>query len=137
MKVIGLNGREYNIKLVDKKRKDCSSLHKKARTLIRNMFPFEVFYEELTLHGTRTSENQVLFADFLSPRLRLIIEVHGKQHYEYSAHHHTNRAGFAKHKRRDSVKSEWAALNSFTLIELPYNESEEEWRLRIKNWNNI
>ena len=128
---------EQNLRLKSKKSRKASKLHKDARELIKEVFPLETFYEELTLVGSQTAKNKVLYADFLSARMRLIIEVHGKQHYEYTPHYHGTRKAFGAHKRRDSIKKEWAELNSFVLVELPYNESWEEWEQRIRNWNSI
>lgn len=39
--------------------------------------------------------------------------------------------GFMKHKKRDLDKQEWCSVNSIQYIELPFNETIEEWKDRI------
>ncbi|NCV19550.1 MAG: hypothetical protein EBW42_12500 [Rhodobacterales bacterium] len=36
-----------------------------------------------------------------------IIEVHGEQHYEFSAFFHGTKLNFIKHKKRDKDKKQW------------------------------
>lgn len=130
MEVIGLDGKTRPLKLSRAKRKSCSSHHEFARNLLKKMYPYETFYEEVTLPGTKTAHNGTLYADFLAPKLKLIIEIHGRQHYEYIPHFHKTKIDFVRGQNRDETKKEWAELNGFTLIELPYNE-EDNWRKLI------
>ena len=39
--------------------------------------------------------------------------------------------GFLKHRKRDQQKKEWCEKNDIKYVELPYSESEEEWRDRL------
>jgi hypothetical protein len=130
MKVVGLNGREYILKVSKKRGRKVSELHKTARKLIEKMF-LETFYEEVSLVGSRTTRNAPLYADFLSIKLRIIIEVHGEQHYNHIPHFHKTKREFVKAKLRDQTKIEWAEMNSFTLVELPYDK-EDEWETLIR-----
>ena len=41
--------------------------------------------------------------------------------------------GFLRHKKRDKDKQEWCNINKIEYIELPYNESLQEWKKRILN----
>tara|TARA_R100001230_G_C5556573_1_gene82519 strand:- start:421 stop:552 length:132 start_codon:yes stop_codon:yes gene_type:complete len=41
--------------------------------------------------------------------------------------------GFAKAKKRDREKLEWCELNGITVVELSYEEDEDEWRTRLKD----
>lgn len=61
---------------------------------------------------------QKLYVDILMPRLNLAIEVHGRQHKQYVPHFHGSVDGFRAHKRRDSLKEEWASLNNYTYLVL-------------------
>ena len=130
MIIQGLDGKEHKLKVSNRKKGRKSAPHIKARKLIQKIF-LETFYEEVSLVGSKTKRNGMLYADFLSPKARVIIEVHGRQHYEYIPHFHGTKMTFAKAKLRDQTKIEWAELNSFTLIELPYDK-EEEWETLIK-----
>lgn len=135
--VTGLDGKEYKFNYSkNKSRKhhsSKSSLHKHARDLIQELFPSYSVYEEVTLPGSkRLGRSSLLYADFFIPSLMLIIEVHGKQHYEYCQHFHGDKMGFVKAKRRDSDKAEWCEINDFSLIVLPYNERKEWKNLILK-----
>lgn len=105
-----------------------SSLHKNARELLKQIYPTIPILEEVGI-PLRRGEN--LYLDFYIPLLRKAVEVHGEQHYKFVAHYHDNTMGFLKHKKRDADKQEWCELNNIEYIELPFSESEEEWKARI------
>ena len=126
MKVQGLNGREYVWKLTkhyNKKRDNASKLHTKARELLKDMLPVRTILEEVTLPGS--SQKRDLSADFIILDLKLIVEVHGEQHYKFNNFYYANVREFVRAKARDRNKIEWAELNNFTLIVLPFNKIEE------------
>jgi len=137
LRVIGFDKKIYNInfsKSAHKSfRENKSAYHNKARKLISEIFPFEVVYEETTLPGSRTRATGLLYADFIIPKLSIIIEVHGEQHYKFSKFFHKTKKGFQEHKRRDFKKMEWCLLNDITMIVLPFDK-EEEWESLLKNW---
>jgi very-short-patch-repair endonuclease len=137
LRVIGFDKKIYNInfsKSAHKSfRENKSAYHNKARKLISEIFPFEVVYEETTLPGSRTRATGLLYADFIIPKLSIIIEVHGEQHYKFSKFFHKTKKGFQEHKRRDFKKTEWCLLNDITMIVLPFDK-EEEWESLLKNW---
>lgn len=132
MIVKDLSGKEHklNLSLYLKQRTNCSSLHKIARQLISEFFPFRQILEEVPLAGTR------LFADFFIPHESLIIEVNGEQHYNYNSFHYNNKLDFIRAKKRDRSKAEWARINDLILIKFPYNEDINEWTNRLANRNN-
>jgi len=107
-----------------------SSLHLKARTLIKECFPTLQILEEIVI-PLRLRERLIL--DFYLPLNRKCIEIHGEQHYKYSKFFHKDRLGFLRHKKRDTEKREWCELNDIQYIELPFNEKIEQWRERIIN----
>ncbi len=128
MDIIGLDGKEYmwNVsKYFNNERSTASSGHKKARTILNELFPFDKALEELMLPGTGK-----LCADFFIPTRRLMIEVHGRQHFEFVQFFHKNRVGFMMSQVRDRNKAEWCKLNDITLIVLKDTE-EDEWRNQI------
>ena len=61
-----------------------------------------------------------------------MVEVHGRQHYEYVPFFHVNKLGFVKSKLRDSDKREWCEINDIEFVELPYNMTDDEWREKIE-----
>lgn len=110
-------------------RKNQSSLHKAANAMLAEIYPTLTILQEVPIV---VRKNHTLYLDFYLPLLKRAIEVHGEQHYKFVAHYHSNAMGFMKHKKRDIDKKEWCELNGIEHIELPYNESVEEWKLKIK-----
>ena len=137
MKVVGLNGREYNINLkkyiVKKNDKTVKSkYHIAARELLAEMFSGYTVLEEVKLPGSRCpSKKSTLFLDFFIPTLMLGIEVHGRQHYEFCKFFHKTMAGFLQSNKRDFIKEDWCELNNIELIVLKYSDSIEDWKNQI------
>lgn len=136
MKIIGLDGKEYSWipsnNTIDTKR---SSLHEKALELLKSKFPFNNILEEVTLVGSKTRfRNSMLKADFFIPAKKLIVEVHGEQHFKYNSFFFDNKMEFFKAQVRDRDKIEWCRLNNFNIIELIYSESIEEWKKKIQEF---
>lgn len=132
MIVKDLDGNDHNWSLLGKiknLRKNISGLHKKANELLIQLYPTIPILQEVDIPLRRT---ETLYLDFYIPLLKKAIEVHGEQHYKFVAHFHNNAMGFIRHKKRDKEKQEWCLLNDIEYIELPYNESLEQWTHRIK-----
>ena len=123
--IVGLNGKTYSLKLNLDKRTG-SSGHELARKLIALNLPSETVYEEVTLPGTGKPS---LRADFFLPKIGFLIEIHGRQHYEYVPHFHKNKHGFLASKKRDLTKRQWCELNNIMYVELPYNVTEDWGRI--------
>jgi hypothetical protein len=135
MKILGLDGREYSWNLTQyKPREKCSKLHFRARQLLTKEFPYDIIYEELTLPGTK-SERQIrpLFADFFIPTRLIMVEVQGEQHYKFNSHFFHNKIEFFKAQARDRIKQDWCHNNTIELVQLPFNEDDEQWLQRIRN----
>ncbi len=129
MKVKGLDGRTYTWQLVGHDAdRPTSKPHKAARVFLASMFPVDRIIEELELPGSRG-----LRADFLLPRRKLLVEVHGRQHFEFVSHFHGDKFGFAKSLRRDANKVQWANINGLGLAQLDEGGTEGEWREAILN----
>lgn len=139
MKVKGINGREYAWNLtgydvLNNDNRKRSKYHIRARAIIKDIFNSYRILEEVKLPGsTSLHRKSVLYLDFYIPNLKLAIEVHGQQHYEYSPFFHKSKADFLKSKARDEDKIEWCNLNDIRLITLKYSESDDEWRQRINS----
>lgn len=125
MKVIGLDGKTHSWKLENRAKINCSSGHQDARELIKSIFPMEVILEEVSLPGCNGMR-----ADFYLPKRKLLIEVQGEQHYDYTPHFHGHVSGFWQSKKRDSAKKEWCQLNSIDFVELD-TRNKDEWESRI------
>lgn len=139
MKVIGINGKEYAWNLTgydvfnDDKRKR-SKFHIRARNLLKELFNSYRILEEVKLPGsTELHRKSVLYLDFYIPSIKLAIEVHGQQHYEFCDFFHRSKADFLKAKARDEDKIEWCKINDINIVILNYKESDDEWRQRIKS----
>ena len=135
MNIIGLDGKNYNwnaaaCQAVTENR---SSLHLKAKELLVNLFPYDRILEEVSLPGSKTERRKsTLRADFFIPNRRMIVEVHGEQHYKYNNFFYKDKLSFYRAKARDSRKKEWCELNDITLIEFNYDEDVDDWRRKIK-----
>lgn len=133
MRVTGLDGRTYSWKLqgripFEDDTRPRSSLHILARGLLRSLFPLEQVYEELYLPGAGK-----LYADFVILTRKLMVEVHGEQHYVFNSYFYNTLLDFIEAKKRDELKAKWAELNGLTLVVLPYTEDIDAWRHRISS----
>lgn len=133
MEVIGLNGRTYKWTYSDKnrnKRESCSKYHKLCREIIKEVYGSYPVLEEVKLPGSSKNKS-CLFLDFYIPSLKIAIEVHGEQHYNYVPFFHKTYAQFLYSQKRDNDKAEWCEKNGITLISLKYSDTEDEWREQL------
>lgn len=133
MKVRDLDLNEYNISLSGHVVKGVelrprSQYHVLARDILKEIFPTVHIIEEIPI---RLRNGYNAYLDFFINQFKMVIEVHGQQHYKFTPMFHSSIHDFIKQKRRDSDIIEWCAINNFTYIELKYNESEEEWKKKI------
>ena len=138
MKVNGFDGRERSINFSkyyvygdDTRHK--SKLHKKAKKILREVFPYDSIYEEVSLPGSNKGSSSILRADFFIPNQNLVVEIHGQQHYEFTVHFHKTKLDFYKSLAREKNKENWCKLNSIKFVALKYSESENEWRESLLN----
>lgn len=135
MIVQGLDGKEYKWKIKSGKRQDTnkSKLHLEARDLLKELFPYDIIHEEITIPGTKVSANsKSLCLDFFIPNRTLAVEVNGEQHFNMNSFHYKTKHDFFKALARDRNKINWCMLNSITLVSLDYND-KHNWRERIIN----
>ena len=109
-----------------------SKLHLAARNILIEMFPTVQILEEVLIPITR---NERGYLDFYINTLKLAVEVHGQQHYKFNSLFHTSAQDFANQRKKDRRKQERCEYNNITYLELPYNESIEEWKTRIVQRN--
>lgn len=139
MKALGLNGREYTWNLSkydvyenDKRKR--SKPHLRARGILKEIYGggYRIL-EEVKLPGsTLPHRKSVLYLDFFIPIIRVGIEVHGKQHYEFTPFFHNTKAAFLKAQTRDEDKLNWCELNDIELIILKHSDGDDVWRKQIK-----
>jgi hypothetical protein len=133
VKIKGLDGKKYSWSFygqmpdISDERKR-SSLHIRARNLLKSLYPVDRILEEVHLPGSGN-----LYADFWLPLRNKIIEVHGEQHYKFIPFFHGTQLNFLSSKANDNNKKEWCSVNGIILVELPYNESDEQWKSRIQS----
>lgn len=133
MKVIGLDGKQHSF--LPQKNSYCtatnkSSLHILARELIHELFPHDPIFEEVSLAGTATNQHGILYADFVLVRRKSIIEVHGEQHYKFVPYYHVDMNGWVLQRTRDKNKRLWCEKNSWTYVELKFDE-QDTWRDKL------
>ena len=136
MRVVGIDGKyhEWHFEKYNKIKKKNSKLHVRARLLLRYLFPFDMIYEEVPLIGSRlNSKLNLLRADFYIHTERLLIEVHGLQHYKQIKRFHKTKVAYIRSQFYDQDKLAWCRLNNISLIIFPYNENNTEWENRIRN----
>ena len=135
IEIVGLDARGYiwtPLSAASKKGAR-SKLHEKARKLLEEFYPYDTILEEVTLPGSKDQfGGKSLRADMFLPARRIIVEVHGEQHYKFNTFFFKSKLDFYKAKARDSDKREWCDLNEIELIELNYNEDIDEWRTKIR-----
>ncbi len=121
MKFLDLSGRPhiFNFSKLCRDVDSPSGLHLSARVLIKKRFPFSSIYEEVTLPGLG------LVADFFIPDIKVMVEVHGEQHYKFVKRFHKSQAGFIASKKRDRLKQEWCEINDVVYVELPFDQKSE------------
>jgi hypothetical protein len=106
-----------------------SELHLRCRKLLKERFPTSQILEEVTINLHR---HQIAYLDFYIPLFKICVEVQGEQHFKFIPHFHGSIAGFMKSRRRDEEKREWTEKNGIILIELAYNESIEQWKMKLQ-----
>ena len=132
MKLLTSKGREYSIQPLDYIKsndqiKNKSAGHLIARKLLKELYPGEWILEEVPAR----TDKSTLYIDFIIKRHQIVVEVQGPQHTEFSEFFHKTQEGFRDSQRRDRDKANWCEVNGLTLIELPYGESEDDWRKRL------
>lgn len=132
MKTKGLDGRFYTLDLAGKEttsKANKSKYHLAARNLIKKVFPSLRLVEEVHIPGGKTS----MYLDFFIPLMKIGIEVQGEQHYRYIQYFFKNKIAWMEAKARDVQKKKWCELNEISLVELPFDEDETQWEVRLKN----
>ena len=129
----GLDGRTYQWNfcrrtVTEDQTRGKSSPHLLVRDLLRRLFPYETRLEEVRLPGSGG-----LTADFYLPSKKLMVEAHGRQHFEFVPYFHTDQLGFLKAHQRDLQKQNWCERNDIAYCALPDDESSSQWEYRLRH----
>ena len=132
MKVLGLDDKyhKWNPKSGKGKR---SKLHNKVREFLDKRFPYDRILEEVTLAGTKrpSSFGGLLRADFWLPLRSMVVEANGEQHFKFNTFHFKSKLDFFRAKARDRDKAYWCEINDIRLINLNFDETDEEWSEKL------
>lgn len=126
MKYVTWNNETYRWNIAKyhkrKKRGGKSKLHQIAREILKERYVQYSIYEEVTLPGIN------LYADFFITT-PMIVEIHGRQHFEHIPFFHKTKGEFLKAQKRDRDKEKWATENGILYVSLPFDKVDE--------WTNI
>ena len=75
---------------------------------------------------TQVRKSTRVYLDYYVPELKLGIEYHGYQHYEFPNHCHRTKAKFEAQQLRDQWVREYCVTNSIAYMEIPYWEEDPE-----------
>jgi very-short-patch-repair endonuclease len=104
------------------KRAKASKLHRQVLALLRGAFPGYDIGEEDPIPVEVLGRRSTLFVDLSLPGLRVAVECHGRQHYEYVQHFHGTREKFLAQQTRDLAKAQTLAAHGWTLVIVRFDE---------------
>jgi len=114
--------------------RDESFLQEGVRTYLTNL-GYKILHENnCNLIPINPNTKYSLRYDNEIEDLKLIIEVHGLQHYQYSKTWHKSKIYFNELKERDIFKKEFALSKGYNYLELPYMTlTNDEYKIIINN----
>jgi very-short-patch-repair endonuclease len=111
-----------------------SKLSDKIEEFIKRNLKSYSYSKEYTI---KAGLNQTLRFDFCIPELKIMVEVQGNQHDNFSKFFHGTRDDFKKSQARDGFKQEWCGNNDYSLVYFNYDEidslTDEQFIKRIIN----
>ena len=97
-----------------------SKLHTSTLNLVRSLFPGFVIEEETRVQTGKTS----LPVDIVIRELKVAIECHGVQHFEFTAHFHRTPEDFSAQRQRDRIKYDALRNAGWSPLVIRYDEIE-------------
>jgi very-short-patch-repair endonuclease len=104
-----------------------SAMHKRVVALIKELFPSFNVEEEKTVAVGDTK----LFCDIAVKQLRLVIECHGRQHFEFVQHFHRSQENYAAAQRRDEQKKSTVENAGWFYMVVRHDEWEKLTRTQL------
>lgn len=96
-----------------------SKMFRLVRGYIKELFPGWVFTEGCWIKFEGRDLELDIF--ITGPLVKMIIEVDGRQHYEYVERFHGNRFEFEDQQYRDKLKEEYADINELKFLRIKEN----------------
>lgn len=98
----------------------CHSTESRLATYGKELFK-RIFYdvkteEEFPIKVTINEEETTLYPDVVIEDLKLNIEFHGKQHYEFTDGWHKTKSEFIRACQRDKAKKDWFLKNGYQQV---------------------
>jgi very-short-patch-repair endonuclease len=110
------------MKYTNTQQANASKIHRK----ILDYFKRERPEWDITQEHPIKINGKTLFCDFMSRKpFRFVLEIHGRQHFEFVPHFHGTMAKFAEQQANDEIKRSWCEMNGYKLIEIREDEFDE------------
>ncbi len=96
-----------------------SEIANKIERMLKELFPYNIIINEYYINykGSR------LFFDYFIKDLGILVEVQGRQHFEFVKHFHGSMGGFLEQKKRDNLKLMYVEENErLCLVRFNYDE---------------
>jgi hypothetical protein len=128
MQLLSLDGRDCRIRklhtyVIDWDGKSRSKFQFGVKQFLKKYWGGDIVFEEFPVPGTR------LTVDLFNSSKRIVVEVQGGQHSEYTPHFHgkDHRLKFLQQLRRDGDKMKFCEINKLAFVEIyPDDELSEE-----------
>lgn len=82
------------------------------------------FFRQKTFEDLKSKKGKKLKFDYFIPKLNLLIEYNGYQHYVFPNHLHKTEKDFLESKERDELKKEYSLKHNYNFLEIPYWEKD-------------
>lgn len=99
-----------------------SDMHKFVRDVLRKTYPGFVIEEEKPVECGR---RRTLPCDLCIPSLKVVIECHGRQHFEHVPHFHATKEDFTAQQSRDMQKAQAIRDAGWAYVMIRYDEYEK------------
>lgn len=95
-----------------------SNLHCKVLNVLKEIYPLQIIKEEEFIKVN----NKKLFIDIYLPKLGIMVECDGIQHFEFVSRFHKDKWDLWGQKLRDEEKDIWCQKNNKILLRFSYKE---------------
>lgn len=99
-----------------------SAMHRRVRDLLKEVFPGYTIIEEAPIDVIHNNKDAVLFVDIVVKELKLAVECHGRQHFEFVQHFHQTTEGFRQSQSRDAAKADAIRSAGYNLMTIRFDE---------------